>query len=214
MELVWRHAGFLLLGACYTLLVTVVSMVIGLLVGLANAVAWLYGPPMLRHIARGYVSIIRGTPLLVQLFVIYYGLPDLGITLGPLTSAYIALSLDAGAYLSETFRGAILSVHKGQVEAAYSLQLSPWRTMRSIVLPQAARAAIPPMGNTFIGMLKQSSLVSVITVTELVRAAQLLIAQYYVVMPFYLAVAMMYWVLSRLFSAILRHIEGRLAVAY
>ena len=162
----------------------------------------------------GYVSIIRGTPLLVQLFVIYYGLPDLGITLGPLTSAYIALSLDAGAYLSETFRGAILSVHKGQVEAAYSLQLSPWQTMRRIVLPQAARVAIPPMGNTFIGMLKQTSLVSVITVTELVRAAQLLIAQYYVVMPFYLAVAVMYWVLSQLFSAILRRVEGGLAVAY
>ena len=214
MELVWRHAGFLLLGAYYTLLVTIVSMAVGLVLGLCNAIMWLYGPKPVRGIAKGYVSVIRGTPLLVQLFVVYYGLPDLGITLGPLTSAYIALSLDAGAYLSETFRGAILSVPKGQIEAAYSLQFSPWQTMRRIVLPQAARVAIPPMGNTFIGMLKQTSLVSVITVTELVRAAQLLIAQYYVVMPFYLAVAVIYWVLSRVFSMILQRIEGRLAVAY
>ncbi len=150
----------------------------------------------------------------MQIFIIYYGLVDFGIRLEPLPAAIIALSINIGAYLSETFRGAILSVPKGQTEAALSLGMTPWQTMRRIVLPQAARVAIPPMGNTFIGMLKETSLVSVIAVTELLRQAQLLIAQYYVIMPFYLAIALMYWLMSTLFSAILGLLEKRLSRAY
>ena len=107
-----------------------------------------------------------------------------------------------------------MSVPKGQTEAALALGMSPWQTIRRIVLPQAARVAIPPMGNTFIGMLKETSLVSVIAVTELLRQAQLLVAQYYVIMPFYLAIALMYWLMSTLFSTILGYIEKRLSRAY
>jgi len=214
LQLVLENLPFLLKGAWYTLLITVISMAFGLVIGLIVAIARLKGNRLLRALARGYVSVIRGTPLLVQIFIIYYGLVDFGIRLEPLPAAIIALSINIGAYLSETFRGAILSVPKGQTEAALSLGMTPWQTMRRIVLPQAARVAIPPMGNTFIGMLKETSLVSVIAVTELLRQAQLLIAQYYVIMPFYLAIALMYWLMSTLFSAILGYLEKRLSRAY
>lgn len=214
MKLIMDNLGFLFTGAYYTLLITIVSMFFGLFIGLFTAIARLKGNRLIAGIARVYVSIIRGTPIIVQIFIIYFGLPDYGITLGPLTAAYIALSINIGAYLSETFRGAILSVDKGQTEAALTLGLTPWQTMRKVVLPQAARAAIPPMGNTFIGILKETSLVSIVTVTELLRSAQLLIAQYYVAMPFYLAIAVMYWVMSTGFSAILNVIERKLSKAY
>lgn len=214
MELVFNNLHFLLKGAYYTLLITIVSMFFGLLIGLVIAIARLKGNRFISTLAKGYVSIIRGTPILVQIFIVYYGLPDFGITLGPLTAAYISLSINIGAYLSETFRGAILAVDKGQTEAGVSLGLSPWQTMVKVVLPQAARVAIPPMGNTFIGMLKETSLVSIVTVTELLRSAQLLIAQYYTAMPFYLAIALMYWLMSLLFSFILERIEVKLSKAY
>ncbi|WP_028563691.1 amino acid ABC transporter permease [Paenibacillus pinihumi] len=214
MELVFQNFEFLLTGAYYTLLITVVSMFFGLIIGMIVAIARLKGNWLISNLAKVYVSIIRGTPILVQIFIIYFGLPDFGITLGPLTAAFIALSVNIGAYLSETFRGAILSVPKGQTEAAQSLGLTPWQTMRQVVLPQAARVAIPPMGNTFVGILKETSLVSVVTVTELLRSAQLLIAQYYVAMPFYIAIAIMYWVMSTFFTYILGRIEARLSKAY
>ncbi|EOS57639.1 amino acid ABC transporter permease [Paenibacillus barengoltzii] len=214
MNLVWDNLPFLLKGAYYTLLVTVVSMFFGLIIGLVVAIARLKGNRLVRGIARVYVSIIRGTPLLVQIFIVYYGVVDYGITLGPLTAAYVALSINVGAYLSETFRGAIQSIPKGQTEAAYATGMTGWMTMRRIILPQAARVAIAPMGNTFIGMLKETALVSAITVTELLRSAQLLIAQYYVYMPFFVGIAAMYWIMSTVFSAILNAVEKQLSKVY
>ncbi len=214
MDVVLHNIPYLLEGAYYTLLITIVSMFFGLLIGLIVAIARLNGNVVISNLAKFYVSIVRGTPLLVQIFIIYFGLPDYGITLDPLPAAFIALSINIGAYLAETIRGAILSVPKGQMEAALSLEMTYWQAMRRVILPQAARTAIPPMGNTFIGMLKETSLVSVITVTELLRAAQLLVSQYFVVMPFYLAIAIMYWLLSLLFSGILSRVEAKLSKAY
>lgn len=214
MNLVWDNLPFLLKGAYYTLLVTVVSMFFGLIIGLVVAIARLKGNWLVRGIARVYVSVIRGTPLLVQIFIVYYGVVDYGITLDPLTAAYVALSINVGAYLSETFRGAIQSIPKGQTEAAYATGMTGWMTMRRIILPQAARVAIAPMGNTFIGMLKETALVSAITVTELLRSAQLLIAQYYVYMPFFVGIAAMYWIMSTVFSAILNAVEKQLSKVY
>lgn len=213
-NLVLENLPFLLKGALYTLVITIVSMLLGLIIGIITAIARLKGPRPVQWIARVYVSIIRGTPLLVQIVIIYYGLVDYGVTLGSLTAAFIALSVNAGAYLSETFRGAILAVPKGQMEAAYATGMTPWQTMRRIILPQAARIAILPMGNTFIGMLKETSLVSVIGVSELLRQAQLLQAQFYRYMPFYLAIAVIYWVLSTGLAAILERIERKLNEAY
>ncbi|WP_285765828.1 amino acid ABC transporter permease [Peribacillus sp. SI8-4] len=212
MDVIWTNLPFLLKGAYYTLLITIISMFFGSIIAVIVAVARLKGNKVSRWIARAYVSIIRGTPTLVQIIIVYYGLADYGFNLQPLTAAYIALSISIGAYLSETLRGAIQSIPKGQYEAAYASGMSPYQTMRRIVFPQAIRVAIPPAGNTFIGMLKETSLVSVITVTELLRSAQLLIAQYYVYMPFYLAIALMYWIMSTGFSFVLERIEKRLSI--
>lgn len=214
MSLVLENIPFLLKGAYYTLLITVVSMFFGLIIGVVVAIARIKGNRPIQWLARAYVSIIRGTPALVQIFIVYYGLVDYGIALSSLTAAFVALSINVGAYLSETFRGAILSIPKGQTEAAYAAGMTSWQAMRRIILPQAARVAIPPMGNTFIGMLKETSLVSSIAVTELLRSAQLMIAQYYVNMPFYIGIAIMYWVMSTVFSSILGAVEKRLAKAY
>lgn len=214
MKLVLDNLEYLLTGAYYTLQITFVSMFFGLILGLLTAVARLKGNIVLQSIAKVYVSIIRGTPLVVQIFIVYYGLPDFGIKLSPMMSAYISMSINIGAYLSETFRATILSVDKGQTEAAQSLGMTGWQTMRHVILPQAARIAIPPLGNTFIGMLKETSLVSLVTVVELFRAAQLLVARYYVAMPFFLAIGLMYWIMSTGLSVMLNHIEKRLSKAY
>jgi cystine transport system permease protein len=214
LELMWENVPFLLKGAYYTLYITIVSMFFGLIIGLVVAVARLKGNRPVRWLARMYVSIIRGTPVLVQIAVIYYGLDDYGISFGSLTAACLALSINTGAYLSETFRGAILAVPQGQTEAAYATGMSPGQTMWRIILPQAVRIAIAPMGNTFVGMLKETSLVSVIGVSELMRQAQLLQAQYLLYMPFLLEIGLMYWIMSFGFSAILERVEKRLARAY
>lgn len=212
MELVIQNFPFLLEGAYYTLVITLVSMFFGSLIGVVVAIARLKGNKVIQAIARFYVSIIRGTPTLVQIIIIYYGLVDFGISLDPLPAAFIALSINNGAYLSESMRGALQSIPKGQTEAAYATGMTPWQAMHRIVLPQAIRRAIPPVGNTFIGMLKETSLVSVISVTELLRSAQLLIAQYYVYLPFYLGIALIYWVLSTLFAFLLNKLELRLSI--
>ncbi|WP_348624396.1 amino acid ABC transporter permease [Paenibacillus peoriae] len=214
LELMWENVPFLLKGAYYTLYITIVSMLFGLIIGLVVAVSRLKGNRPVRWLARMYVSIIRGTPVLVQIAVIYYGLDDYGISFGSLTAACLALSINTGAYLSETFRGAILAVPQGQTEAAYATGMSPGQTMWRIILPQAVRIAIAPMGNTFVGMLKETSLVSVIGVSELMRQAQLLQAQYLLYMPFLLEIGLMYWIMSVGFSAILERVEKRLARAY
>lgn len=212
MKLVIDNLPFLLKGASYTLLITLVSMFFGSLIGVIVAIARLKGNMFVRGLARIYVSIIRGTPTLVQIVVIYYGLVDFGIALNPLPAAFIALSINSGAYLSESIRGALQSIPKGQTEAAYATGMSPWQTMKRIILPQAIRHAIPPVGNTFIGMLKETSLVSVITVTELLRSAQLLIAQYYVYLPLYLGIAVIYWVMSTVFAFFLQRLEERMSI--
>ena len=212
MGIVLENLPFLLKGAYYTLLITIVSMFFGSIIAIITAIARLKGNRLIRWIARAYVSIIRGTPTLVQIIIIYYGLADYGIKLEPLMAAYISLSISIGAYLSETLRGALLSIPNGQMEAAYASGMTPSQTMRRIIIPQALRIAIPPAGNTFIGMLKETSLVSVITVTELLRSADLLIAQYYIYMPFYVAIALMYWIMSTGFSYILERWEKRLSV--
>ena len=212
MELVLDNWRFLLQGAYYTLLITIVSMFFGLILGLIIAIMRVKGNTFLRNISRFYVSIIRGTPPLVQIFIVYYGLSDYGIELPSIVAACIALSINIAAYIAEAFRGALQSVPKGQLEAAVASGMTEGQAMKRIIIPQAVRYAIPPIGNTFVGMLKETSLVSAIAVTELMRAAQLLVAQYYVYMPFYIMIALMYWAMSVFFTFILNRVEKRLSV--
>jgi cystine transport system permease protein len=209
LALLHDAAPALLRGAGYTLLFAVAAMIGGLVLGFPTAVARVAPWAGLRAPAALYVSAFRGTPLLVQLFVIYYGLPSVGIEFTPVTAGVLALSLNAGAYLSESLRGAIGAVSQGQWRASYSLGLSWWQTLRHVVLPQALRMAVPAMSNTLISLIKDTSLVSVITMTELMLVTKELISITFRPLPLYLAAAAIYWLLSLFFERIQRLAERR-----
>lgn len=210
----WNSLPTLLRATPTTLGFALAAMLLGLPLGFLVALMRLSKVPLLRWVSGVFVSFVRGTPLLVQIFVIYYGLPSLGITLNPVAGGVIALMLNAAAYLSETIRAAILSIGKGQREAAASLGLTPSQTMRLIILPQAARVALPSMSNTLIGLVKDTSLVSVITVVELLRSAQLVIARTFEPFGPYLMAALIYWLISSLLEVVQRRLEKRFSKGF
>lgn len=197
-------------GIQYTIPLTLISFVCGLVIALLTALARLSASKILAGIARVYVSAIRGTPLLVQLFIIFYGLPDLGIVLDPFPSAAIAFSLNVGAYASEIIRASVLSVPKGQWEAGYAIGMTHRQALVRIILPQAARVSIPPLSNTFISLVKDTSLASLILVTELFRKAQEIAARTYDFMQLYITAAILYWVICFILSLIQGRVEKRL----
>ena len=201
----------LLAAARLTLGFGLAAMLLGLPLGLLVALTRLYAPPPLRALAALYVSFIRGTPLLVQIFVVYYGLPSVGIVFSPVQGGVLALTLNAAAYLSESIRAAILSVPPGQAEAAYSLGLTRAQSFAAVILPQAARVALPSLGNSLIGLIKDTSLVSVITVVELLRSAQLVIARTFEPFGPYLMAALVYWAISSVLELVQRWLERRLS---
>ncbi len=213
-DLLREAAPVMLTGAGYTLVFALASMVGGLLLGFPTAVMRMSDWAVVRWPAALYVSAIRGTPLLVQIFVIYYGLPSIGIEFTPVTAGVLALSLNAGAYLSESLRGAINSISVGQWRASYSLGLGHWQTLYHVVLPQALRVAVPSMSNTLISLIKDTSLVSVITMTELMLATKEVIATTFRPLPLYMAAAAVYWCLSLLFEAVQRRAERHLNRAH
>ncbi|ABI89802.1 amino acid ABC transporter permease [Burkholderia ambifaria] len=212
LDLVIHTLPVMVKGALLTLKFAVASMALGLVVGLVVAIMRIGSNRLASGLAQGYVSLMRGTPLLVQMFVVYYGLPDLGITLDPTTAGIFTLTLNAGAYLSESMRGAILGIGRGQWAAAHSLGLTHVQTLRYIVCPQALRLAVPSLGNTLISLIKDTSLVSVITVTELLRSTQEVIAATFQPLPLYLAAAALYWVLSTLLTRLQGRVETRLSL--
>lgn len=209
-----ESAPMLLRGAGTTLLFALASMAGGLLLGFPAAVLRVAPWVVLRAPAALYVSAFRGTPLLVQLFVMYYGLPGIGIAFTPVTAGVLALSLNAGAYLSESLRGAILAVGADQWRAGFSLGLTWIQALRHVILPQALRMAVPALSNTLISLIKDTSLVSVITVTELMLVTKELISTTFRPLPLYLAAAAIYWMLSLSFEALQRRIERRFARAH
>ncbi|MCR5867372.1 MAG: amino acid ABC transporter permease [Aquincola tertiaricarbonis] len=195
----------------YTLFFAVSAMVLGLALGALVALVRVLELPLLHWLARLYVSIFRGTPLLVQVFIVYYGLPSIGIEFSPVTAGILALTLNVAAYLSESLRGAVLSIGSGQWMAGTSLGLTHVQTLRFIVAPQALRTAVPSLSNSLISLIKDTSLVSVIAVTELMLATKELISTTFQPFPLYLAAAGVYWVLSLLFEQVQRLLEKRLA---
>lgn len=211
-DLVVHTLPVLAKGAALTMKFAVASMVLGLIVGLLVALVRIGSNRLLSAIAQGYVSLTRGTPLLVQMFVVYYGLPDIGISLDPTAAGIFTLTLNAGAYLSESMRGAILGIGRGQWAASHSLGLTHVQTLRHVICPQALRLAVPSLGNTLISLIKDTSLVSVITVTELLRSTQEVIASTFQPLPLYLAAAAIYWVLSTLLARLQGRIETRCAL--
>src|ERR1700754_60626 len=159
-------------GLVFTVPLTLISFAIGLALAFIVALERLFGPTWAVAIVRFYVWLFRGSPLLVQLFVIFYGLPNVGIVLDPLTAAIIGFSLNVGAYNSEVIRGVIESIPKGQWEASYSIGMTRGQALWRVVLPQAARVARPPLSNSFISLVKDTSLAAVLTVPEIFQAAQ------------------------------------------
>jgi cystine transport system permease protein len=194
----------------YTIPLTIISFVLGLVLAVLTALARISSVKILQMIARVYVSAIRGTPLLVQLFIIFYGLPSLGVVIDPFPSAVIGFSLNVGAYASEIIRAAILSIPKGQWEAGYSVGMSYPQTLKRIILPQASRVSIPPLSNTFISLVKDTSLASMILVTEMFRKAQEIAATNYEFLLLYTEAAIIYWMICFILSIIQHRMETRL----
>ncbi|WP_307481677.1 amino acid ABC transporter permease [Pseudarthrobacter sulfonivorans] len=210
-ELVWGALGPILLGAVTgTIPVALVSFAFGLLLALIVALMRLSRNRVLSTTARIYISVIRGTPLLVQLFVIFYGLPSIGVTISPWPSAIIAFSLNVGGYAAEVIRAAILSVPKGQWEAGHTIGMSRRQSLVRIILPQAARVSIPPLSNTFISLVKDTSLASLILVTELFRQAQQVAAFSQEFMLLYLEAAVIYWIICLVLAGGQSALEKRL----
>jgi len=193
-----------------TIPLALTSFVLGLVIALGVALARLSKVRLLSGAARVYISIIRGTPLLVQLFVIFYGLPSLGVLLDPWPSAIIAFALNVGGYAAEVIRAAILSVPVGQWEAGHTIGMSRGQTLRRIILPQAARVSVPPLSNTFISLVKDTSLASLILVTELFKEAQRIAAFSSEFMLIYIEAALVYWVICLVLSSGQNVLEKRL----
>lgn len=186
----------------------------GCLLGLLIALARISPFAPLRWFAFAYVSVFRGTPLLIQILLIYFGLPSYGIVMGPIPSALLALSLFAAAYLSENFRSGIMAVDKGQWEAAWSMGMGYWKTLLRIVLPQATRIVLPPVGSRLIGLMKDTSLASTVTVVELTRVAEQMGATTFRYMEMFLIVGAIYWFINQVLTLLQTWLESRLSKRY
>ena len=197
-------------GLVFTVPLTIASFALGLILAFAVALVRLFGPQWAVKIAQFYVWLIRGSPLLVQLFVIFYGLPSVGIVLDPLTAAIIGFSLNVGAYNSEVIRGAIESIPNGQWEAAYSMGMTRSQALRRTILPQAARVALPALANSFIALIKDTSLAALLTVPEIFQAAQRIASVTYEPLILYSEAALIYLVFSSVLSSAQVQLERRL----
>lgn len=212
-SLVTKYTSFLLEAAWMTLELTVLSLILGLILGLIACLMKISTIKPIVWLADFYIWVIRGTPMLVQLFLIYFGLPQIGIQLSAFVSAVLALGINAGAYIAEIYRGGIMSVPKGQMEAAESLGMSYTQIMRRVILPQAFRVSVPALGNQAIMMLKDSSLASLVTVSELMMVSQRFASSNYAFIEFYISAAILYLLMTTVFSFILNKVEYRLSAS-
>lgn len=214
MDLITRALPLLAQGLAITLFLGVVSFLFACILGFILTVARLHGGPILRAVAVTYISVIRGTPILVQILLVYFGLPQVGVQLEAIPSAILALSLHAAAYLAEDFRAGFLSVQSGQWEAGYTLGMSFPQALRRVVLPQALRIITPPVGSRFISLMKDTSLASVVTVVELTRVAESIGSATFRYMEMFVIVAFIYWLVNTLLSLAQAGLEQRLGRAY
>lgn len=198
-------------GLTFTVPLTLLSFAGGLLLGFATALTRLFAPRPLVWLARFYVWLFRGTPLLVQLFIIFYGLPNLGIVLDAFPAALIGFVLNVGAYTSEVIRAAIQSVPKGQWEASYAAGMTWLQAMRRTVLPLATRVAVPPLANSFIALIKDTSLAAALTVPEMFQVAQRIASVTYEPLILYCETALIYLVFSSVLSVLQQRVETRAA---
>ena len=203
---------FLLGGAVRTLEVVVAALCLGIVCGLIGGAARLARNRAARAAGSVYVSVIRGTPFVVQLFFVYYGIPQLGLPIPAMAAAIGTLGVYSGAYQTEIVRGAIQSIDRGQEEAARALGLSRFQTMRLVVLPQALLRMLPPLGNEFVALTKNSALVSLVTVRELFLSAQMVISTTFQNFVVFLTIGVMYYVMTSVVAGATQHLERRLSV--
>ncbi|MCU4651457.1 amino acid ABC transporter permease [Roseibacterium sp. SDUM158016] len=207
------YLDVVLLGAVWTIAITVAAALLSFVGGIILAVIALYAPLVVRLPFRLFAWLFMGTPLLLQLFLIYFGLVQIGIDLPAFVAGVVGLGLHFAVYNSELIQTSILAVDRGQMEAARTLGLSRGQALRKVVVPQAVRDVIPPIGNNMIALLKDSALVSVIGVSELTLSAQLAIGRTYRPFEFYLLAAVVYYVINLGMEAVQRRIERRIAAA-
>lgn len=207
-ELLMNAVPLLIEGLLVTVWVSLLSfslaLVLGIVVGVLRSRS-----SRLRNALALYVEVFRGTPLLIQLFFLYYGLPSIGLTMDNATAGVVGLGLNGGAYISEIIRGALSSVERGQEDAAFALGLNWFQAMVLVIMPQAARVAIPPLVNAFSAVLKESSLVSVLAITELTRVSQLVYTRTFRAFEVYLVVGALYLVMTYSASHLSKHLERR-----
>lgn len=197
-------------GLTVTIPLTAISFTLAMVIAIAMAMVQFANVRGLKQLARFYIWIFRGTPLLVQLFVVFYGLPDLGIRMAPFPAAVLVFALNEGAYCAETVRAALEAVPEGQLEAGYCAGMTWGQTMRRIILPQAMRTAFPPLSNSLIAMVKDTSLAANITVVEMFRAAEQINATVYEPLALYIEVGLIYLLFSTVLTWVQRAGERKL----
>jgi len=212
VEVLTKYAPLLTEGLRNTLLVTIASFAIGFGLGLPLSIARAYGSPPLKALVATYIELIRGTPLMLQLFLVYYALPALGIALNPLQAAILALGLNSAAYQAEYFRTAIGSIPKGQWEAALGIGLSVPAAIRHVVIPQVLRVAIPMLTNEAIYLLKYSSIASLITVPELLYVSRIITSRTFMYVQVYALLGLTYVVLGSVIAKLMHKVEATIAV--
>ena len=210
--LIDSFSQIILKGLTVTIPLTVISFIFGLIIALIAALVQVANVKVLKQLARFYIWVFRGTPMLVQLYVVIYGLPSLGVILDAFTSSIIVFSLNTGAYAAETVRAAIESIPVGQLEAGYSVGMTYLKAMRRIILPQALRTAFPPLSNTLIGLVKDTSLAANITVMEMFLATQRIAARTYETFAMYCEVGVIYLLFCTVLTKLQSVCEKRLQV--
>ncbi|MBC5636153.1 amino acid ABC transporter permease [Ornithinibacillus sp. BX22] len=208
-KLAWDSLPFLLEGVPMTISLALIGMAIGLILGFFISLARSSSNFILRWPSRIYISFMRSTPIIVFLFLIYYGLPIMGVKLTAFVAASIAFGLNSAGYIAEIYRAALSSVDKGQWEAAKALNIPYWKAMRLIILPQAIRIAIPPLANVFLSVMLGTSLAAIITVPELFQKSQIVAGRTFDAMTMYIMVAFVYWPIGIAISYLQDRLEAR-----
>ncbi len=198
-------------GLLYTIPLTIASFIIGLAIAIIVAIVQIYNIKFFKTLCRLYVWIFRGTPLMVQLFIIFYGLPNVGILIDAVPAAIIAFSLNVGAYASETLRGSILSVPVGQVEACLSVGMTNLQSMYHVIIPQAIKISVPALFNTFISLIKDTSLAANITITEMFMVTQRIVAVTYEPLVLYIEVAFIYLIFCTALTWLQHYVEKKMS---
>ncbi|EMO8690384.1 TPA: amino acid ABC transporter permease [Streptococcus pyogenes] len=212
IQLMKDSLGFVLSGLPYTLGISLLSFLTGLVFGLLLALLGRSCQPLLHYLVRAYISIMRGVPMIVVLFVLYFGLPYYGLELPALLCAYLGFSMVSAAYISEVFRSSIEAIDKGQWEAAKALGLPYALMVKKIILPQAFRIAVPPLGNVIIDMVKSSSLAAMITVPDIFQNAKIIGGREWDYMSMYILVAFIYWLIAFLLERYQEFLENKLTL--